>query len=221
MGLGQQAFGPRPRRAAARIVRPRSRQRGLGDSQAFFQRVALGDLRAAKHHDRRGDVVLVKRHLRLEQLQLQPHRPQLAPGQQRHVLLGQHVAGRIENGLQVCCVSFIAMISCGDRLIQRLRACQSRFNSTLWPIFGTSVFQPRSRRSSSARAVALANSPCVRNTCRGGGSGSSQRRNSRVAGVPAQARHLDDRRPHRHVARRRCAATWRPLAARGRACRRP
>ncbi len=68
------------------------------------------------------------------------------------------------------------------------------------PILGTSVFQPRSRCNVSAKAVALASSPCVMNACRGAGSGASQRSSSRTIGVGAQGRDLDHGGPHRHVA---------------------
>ena len=174
VGLGQEPLGPRHFAGTPRIVRDWP-PGPLGATRKRSSSVApLGDPRAAEDDDRRGDIVLVKRHLRLEQFQLQPHGAQLAPGQQRDVLFGQHVAGRIENGLHIAfSASFMAVTLvpgkiCEDLWLTRAIANASRFNSTLCPIFGTSVFQPRSRRSSSARDVALVNSPCVRNTCRGG-----------------------------------------------------
>ena len=38
----------------------------------------LGQAGAAEHHDRRADAALGQRHLRLQQFELQPDRPQLA-----------------------------------------------------------------------------------------------------------------------------------------------
>ena len=52
----------------------------------------VGDAGAAEHHHRRDDAALGQRHLGLQELELQPHRPELVAGQEVRVAEGEAVA---------------------------------------------------------------------------------------------------------------------------------
>ena len=71
----------------------------------MLRHLALDNSRAAEHDNRGSNLLLQQRELRLEEFQLQPHRPQSGPGQQIHITFGQSVARGSENRFELASTS--------------------------------------------------------------------------------------------------------------------